>query len=688
MSNIVYFKSNASLSTEKNLSDLIVLSRDKVTLWSDRDGFDWEAAVWPTHFNSIRFINIRARGLHQSKIPEEQHLMTSPFIYFAKSYIRYTQNIRKTKTFRRAFAALQLLEAALIEINGNADVTQISGKHLDRAVELMIFEEFKDRQGIGNALQNIAKNLATWNISTSNLKHWKHPFLGKDSNASVLKNSPDAAIKKLPSDDTLLAIAEIFSNGYTSVQDDEDIFITCVTCLLLCAPMRINEMLFLRTNPLKEETDSNGKSQLYISYWVPKNGRYVNKEIPEVMAPLAKEAVRRLQKITESSRLLTRHIETKPDIFYRHSQCPNVSDDQILTQEELTQALGFASTKNVESFIYRCTGKYKCKGWTLNSIWALIKNENKKLNPFFPYQVDPTDSSSGSPLRMSESLMCFRYQQLSTRNQTNSVLLAPMNYDYYAKRLESRDMERGNKIVNMSILLKHGYEGLELRSHQLRHFLNTVADEAGVGIEAITRWSTRASQAQSRVYMHGDPDRKAQKIAAQTGMTPSQKTSMPITQDEYRIMDFGPIITTRYGVCTHDYTLTPCNKHADCLNCSELLICKGHRRSLEAITEERNHIKENLDAAQAAIDAGRRVASRWQQVHLQTLERLNKLIEIMTDENIADGSPIKIQGTDFSHQMRILNNTETKSLEKNVDVIDFGYSDDLAACLRLLSEEN
>ncbi len=465
MSNIVYFKSNASLSTEKNLSDLIVLSRDKVTLWSDRDGFDWEAAVWPTHFNSIRFINIRARGLHQSKIPEEQHLMTSPFIYFAKSYIRYTQNIRKTKTFRRAFAALQLLEAALIEINGNADVTQISGKHLDRAVELMIFEEFKDRQGIGNALQNIAKNLATWNISTSNLKHWKHPFLGKDSNASVLKNSPDAAIKKLPSDDTLLAIAEIFSNGYTSVQDDEDIFITCVTCLLLCAPMRINEMLFFRTNPLKEETDSNGKSQLYISYWVPKNGRYVNKEIPEVMAPLAKEAVRRLQKITESSRLLARHIETKPDIFYRHSQCPNVSDDQILTQEELTQALGFASTKNVESFIYRCTGKYKCKGWTLNSIWALIKNENKKLNPFFPYQVDPTDSSSGSPLRMSESLMCFRYQQLSTRNQTNSVLLAPMNYDYYAKRLESRDMERGNKIVNMSILLKHGYEGLELRSH-------------------------------------------------------------------------------------------------------------------------------------------------------------------------------------------------------------------------------
>lgn len=688
MSNVVYFKSSATLSTEKNLHNFILFSRDKVTIWSDLGGFEWEAPVWPTHLNSTRFLGLYERGLHHSKAPKEHQLMSSPFIWFAKAFLRYTQNILPTKTFKRTVAALQLLEASLIEIDGNADVTKVSGRHLDRSIQLMILEKFKDRQGIGNSLQRIAKNLAEWHIATSNIKYWQHPFLGKNSNASVYKAAPNSISNKLPTDDTLLAIAEIFANGYANIQDDEDIFTTCVTCLLLCAPMRINEILHFREKPLREELDVNGKKQLYISYWVPKNGRYVRKEIPAVMADLAREAVKRLTLITEESRRLAIHIENNPEKFYRHSQCPNVSDNQVLTVEELTHALGFNNSKSVETFIYRCTGRFNTKGWTLNSIWQLIMAEHKKLNPYFPYQVSPTDSSNNKPLKMSESLICFRYQQLSNKNQASAVLLAPSNRDFYAKRLQSRDVQRGKKTVNMSILLKHGYKGLELRSHQLRHFLNTLAQEAGVSIDVITRWSTRASQTQSRVYMHQDTERKSSNIAAQLGMRPIQKTALPITQNEYRLMDLGPIITTRYGICTHDYTETPCNKHADCLNCSELLLCKGHRRSLEEIIVERNRIQENLAAAQAEIDAGHRVASRWQQVHSQTIDRLNRLIEIMTDNNVADGSPVRIQGTDFSHQMRVLNNTATKSLDISIDVMDFGHSDDIAACLRLLSEEN
>lgn len=688
MSKVVIFKSNATLSTETNLRNLITFARDEVTLWGELEGFTWENPIWPTHLNSIRFIELYQRELHASKIPTEQQLMTSPFIWFAKAYIRYTQSIRPTKTFRRAIVALQLLETVLLEMNMHTDVTKVTERHLDSAMDLMISEKFKDRQGIGGALQTIAKNLAKWHIVTSNIKHWQHPFIGKHSNYSVSKCDPDAIAKKLPQDDTILAIAEIFSNGYTNAQDDEDIFISCVTCLLLCAPMRINEILHFRENPLNEELDSNGNKQTYISYWVPKNGLYVRKEIPEVMAGFAREAVRRLSLITEESRRLALHIENHPEQFYRHSQCPDVMDDQVLTIEELTQALGFNNAKSTESFIYRCTGRYKYKGWTLNSVWPLIMAEHKKLNPHFPYQIDPTDASHNKPLRMSESLICLRYMQLSTRNQTSSVLLAPTNRDFYAKRLESRDMQRGNKIVNMSVLLKHGYEGLELRSHQLRHFLNTLAQEAGVGIDVITRWSTRASPTQSRVYMHQDPKRKASNVAVQLGMTPSQKTAQPITHDEYRLMDFGPIITTRYGICTHNYVETPCNKHADCLNCSDLLICKGHRRSLKAMIEERDRIAENLSAAQAEIDAGRRVASRWQQAHTQTLDRVNRLIDIMTDKNIEDGSPIRLQGNDFNHQVRIVENTESKPFNNTINVTDFGHSDDVAACLRLLLEEN
>ncbi|QHQ51943.1 integrase [Aeromonas media] len=688
MSNIIFFKSKAELSTEQNLSNFITFAREQVMLWNDKEGFEWNASTWPTHWRQIRFLALRERGLHPSKAPTQEQLMSKPFIDFAKAYLRYTQNINLTKTFKRTIAALQLLEISLLEMNGSADITKITNRHLDHAIELMILEGFKDRVGIGGAIKNLAEHLGLWNITTAHTKYWQHPLIKSNNNGSITKNKYETDKEKLPNEDTILAIAEIFANGYTQVQDDEDIFTTCVTCLLLSAPMRINEILHFRVNPLREDVDSNGKKQLYIAYWVPKNGCFVRKEVPEIMADLTREAVRRLTLITDEPRRLALHLENHPEQFYRHAQCPRVPDDQVLTTEELTQALGFKDSKSAESFIYRCTGKYNCTGWTLNSLWPLILAEHKKINPYFPYQIDPADSSNNKPLKMSESLMCFKYQQLSTRNMTSAVLLAPMNRDFYAKRLESRDMQRGTKIVNLSILKKHGYDGLELRSHQLRHFLNTLAQEAGVNIDAITRWSTRATTAQSRVYMHQDPARKSRNVADKLGMAPSQATSQPITQAEYSLMEFGPIITTRYGICTHDYTMTPCNKHADCLNCSELLLCKGHRRSIKAITEERDRIAENLAAAQAEIDAGKRVASRWQQAHAKNLDRLNQLLQVMTSQDIVDGSPIQIIGHDFNHQIRIVNSHSVAPLDTRFDHIDFGYSDEVTACLRLLSEED
>lgn len=152
-------------------------------------------------------------------------------------------------------------------------------------------------------------------------------------------------------------------------------------------------------------------------------------------------------------------------------------------------------------------------------------------------------------------------------------------------------------------------------------------------------------------------------------------------------MEFGPIITTRYGICTHDYTLAPCNKHADCLNCSELLLCKGHKRSIAAITEERGRVAENLAASQTKIDAGERVASRWHQVHTETLTRLDQLIQVMTDPSIEDGSAIQIQGKDFSHQARVMESRPEFQLNNNAESPDFSYSDDVAACLQMLAKE-
>jgi len=686
MNNVVHFKPQSELSTVKNLANFIGMAKDQIKLWSSYDGFDWDSNVWPTHLNKIRFYNIKGKDVHHTKKLSEELTLSSPFIEFAKAYIRYKQSIKQTKVYNRTITALVLIENALITIDEAADITKATQRHFDKACELLVNNNYKDRTGIGGALETIAKDLGKWHISAAGLKYWKHPFTKADAH-DVRKKSTDR-LTKLPEDDALLALAEIFANGYISEQDDEDIYVTCQTCLLLSAPQRIHESRWFRTDLLREEQDTLGNSQLYISYWAAKNASYVRKEVPKTMATHTKEAVERIKKITEESRKLAKYYESGSTKFYRHKNCPDVRDDQVLTRKEVAQALGLENHKSAEDFIRKETGSYSLTGWTLDSLWnQIVLPKHKRNLPHFPYQLSPEDCASGRPPKMSKSLMCFRHRQLASTENTSPVLLAAFNRDYYTKRVEDKEVIRGDKKYSMSIFIKHGYKGFNLRSHQMRHFLNTMAQEAGIGLEEITQWSTRASQAQSRTYMHQEPQRKANEIAHKQ-LQMNENTLEPVTEDEYNVMEKGPVITTMYGVCTHDYTFTPCEKHADCLNCSELLICKGHKRTTEAIQREYAQLTENLLAAKSEIDAGRQVANRWYISHKKKHERLTQLLKILADPSIEDGSPIQLIGEDFSHHKRIVD----KKIHENILIDEtptgLKYSDEVLECLALLRKED
>lgn len=684
MSNIIHFKASAKIAVEENLETFISHARDKITLWSNLDGFDWHADCWPTHYWTLRFVNFTGRKTHRTHKISSDQLMSKPFSDFAKAYLRYTQHLKPTRSFKFTIIALQLIEAALLELGDFPCITKVNQRHLDKACELLCFYEYKARPEIGSTLGRLAKNISQWHLTTANVRFWRHPFHGH-AHVSAQKNKLRSEKKqKLPNDDAILALAEVFANGFHEKQDDEDIFITCINCLLLCAPMRISEILWFRTDLLRSELDSNGKNQIYLAYWVPKNGQYVRKEVPTIMADHAQEAVLRLKRITNESRRLALHYESGATTFYRHEKCPNVPDDQTLTRDQVVAALGLKSHSTAQTFLKDISGNYSLTGWTLNTLWEVILIKHKELNPHFPYQVAIGPADRCKPLKMSESLICLRYKQLSLRCETSPVLLAPTNSNFYYNRLH--DMSKNQ---NMCFFRKHGYGDISLRSHQLRHFLNTMAQEAGVGIEQITQWSTRASTAQTLTYMHQAPKRQAQKIAEAISPTPTLAHNV-VTDDEYSLMHKGPIITTRYGICTHDYTLTPCRKHADCLNCSELLLCKGHRRSIKSIQQERDRIAENLHVAKANIDAGERVAARWYDSHSESLIRINQLLQIMTDPLIEDGSPIQMHGMDFCHENRIIIGKVASAQNSLSDLKTIGieYEEELMSCLRMLQDED
>ncbi|MEJ5059399.1 MULTISPECIES: hypothetical protein [unclassified Pseudomonas] len=340
MSEIIRFIPKHELTARQNLKKFIAFARNDLELWSDLKDFSWNASRWCLPFGSVRFISFEHTGLHPSKKSEQHQLMNPSFTELAKAYLRYSYTLRPRKGLSKDMQALRVIEFALSQDSKVPDITRFKQRHWERATTAL--EPFADRDNICSTIRGILKTFADICIVNVDPMLWKHPYTGLNS-SNVIKGkraSEDVKAKKLPNQDALLAIAEVFSRGESKTHTAEDVLITCVTGLLLSAPIRISETLRFRTDCLRNERDKNGVMQHYLAYWVPKTREFARKPIPKVMAEVTEEAIKRLSTITEEGRRLASYMETNPVKFYRHSNCPDVLDDQELTCQQVVEALG------------------------------------------------------------------------------------------------------------------------------------------------------------------------------------------------------------------------------------------------------------------------------------------------------------------------------------------------------------
>jgi hypothetical protein len=681
VTNVIQFTPRKDLSAQQNLEAFIAIARDHIPTWGDLEGFTWEGARWPTTYKSVRFTNEENAGLHSSKTPAPEQLLHPAFMEVAKAYLRHHHHIRTINKVQQELQALRALEYVLRQDMGIPDITKVSERHFKHAVSVLA--RHKAVASIAGVLLAILKRLADYAIVTPRAHYWEHHYHGdlsyeRTRGALAPQHVKD---KKVPDQDALLAIAEVFGRGYHQPLEDVDVLVTSITALLLSAPMRIMETMRFRTDCLASDKDKDGKTQYYLKYWVPKINSFARKPIPETMAETAIEAIRRLTEVTKEGRRLARYMETNPTKFYRHAKCPNVPDDQVLTREQVSEAMGFVSVVSAQDFIRKVTGRKVMTGYTLDSLWQIVLGEHQKSNPHFPYQ-ERVGIAAVPPLKMSESLLCCLRYQFSTKFTTSPVLLAPYNGSYYSKRLDAEWANRKNS-RSICFYTRHGYKPIKLTSHSTRHLLNRLAKQSGVSIDVITAWSSRSSNRQTLTYLDNDQGEAAAAAASLMGYEFEQSAKAPITSEEAEIYGQGPIHRSRYGLCRRSWRVGPCNKFADCLNCSEVLICKGDRFAADVIAAEREELAKTYHAAEDAISRGERSATRWMKVNGPQIKKLDDLLSILNDPQIPDGSPIGVTGTDFSHEQTLINGkaeeTGVKLLDRSTLAIEYGA--DLLACL-------
>ncbi|MDK5173982.1 integrase, partial [Serratia nevei] len=214
---------------------------------------------------------------------------------------------------------------------------------------------------------------------------------------------------------------------------------------------------------------------------------------------------------------------------------------------------------------------------------------------------------------------------------------------------------------------RHGYKNpdsseIKLTSHQLRHLLNTVAQRGDLGQFDIAMWSGRTNIHQNRTYNHIseyevlDKVKAIPSVVAMMGPLDKVKSHIPVTLKDLDAIGEGIAHVTEYGFCVHDFSMIPCQKHLDCINCTEQVCVKGDREKLNRLIIQRDKTITQLAKASTGMAKGFYGAGRWFEHQKRTLERTVELIRLLESDDIEDGSVIRLR-----------NKKEFSSLKRELD---------------------
>jgi len=632
--NIVHFVPPSVRRVADNREAFIRLCRDELTVFG-RD-LDWASWAWPGAL--FTKMGVPSRGA------SADDLLDGGIMDFAKAYLRYQQGMKPTRT-KNELMAIRAIEAALLSCRDRVDIDLVDGDVFDRA-EQLAREHYSEMAAYHAAreLERLAIFLDKNRLVRAAVGQWKRST--RKPKDVTIQTGPEARAKqvaKLPSQDALNAMAEIFAHN---PDDPRDIFTTSTFAMTLCAPVRITEVLELPADCEVEERDSNGVDRYGWRFYSGKGYEGDIRWIPSVMVPIAKEAVARIRALTEPARRLARWLESHADEFFGHPSCPHVAQDTLLSGEQVCAALGMQSLTN--------TGLSMRPGaYTLRDLAHWVKSKQPEDFPWLSRQAK---------VRFSNALFCMTRDQLHARRRTSPVILWSPTGTVFNNDLGPRP---SLEVDHQSIFDRYGYkdadgERLKLTSHQARHFLNTIANRGGMSQDLIAKWSGRADKKQNRVYNHMD---EFERVAEAEAIDPRKElfgpdgqgpAHAPITMNDLALVERGAVHATDYGVCVHDYVVSPCERFRDCLNCQEQVCIKGDIEKEKRIRLRKREVEIDLAAARDAVEKGYMGADRWLEHHEKLGRRLAQLVAILDDPAYPNGALIKLSGGDYSHLGRAI----------------------------------
>jgi len=664
MDNVVQFVPRADRDARANLAEFIRAARDDLTAFSDSG--EWADDRWKQGKTVAVFATKSAPQTGYSFTP-----MAEPFLQFAKAYVRYSYSHKPVRSVSNLTAALQCVEAALMQVHGRAEVGLINQAVMDvSAVRCKEFFESPDLwYRTGRFLQALFKFCSDKRISAQ-LPAWRSPYrkpkiLTEDLGEQGAKHQSD----KLPSNELMLALADLFANA----DSKESRFFTSIMVLLMVAPGRISEVLALPVDCIGWEADEQGNQQMYLRWWAAKGKGATKKWIVPAMHSVVEEAVSRLIDIGAPARLAAKFAHDNPGKFLPHPGCASTAqhvDVGALSPEAFSTAMDLDYVSNgVDS-----NGDPKWPVACRNTKWiAKLLDEGAMTYSGLAEQIMTECAGDDWPFvdstktvkvwdalclhRQNEMHKKFRVRQYSWRLPTTNEVNQRMG------------STKGLSLFDQNGTTNSDGSSIKLTSHQLRHWLSTMSVRAGMDDYTLAQWAGRASVNDNRHYDHRTPEEQLQSARSlaldeEPSVLTRFTTNMPVTYKELGVDRLGIAKAKLYGMCTHDYAMTPCQKQRECMTCKEHVCIKGDHITLDRIRSLEEQTASLLNQAQKAHDEGLFGADRWVDNHKWKLAHTKSIRMTLENEAVPDGSLVRIpEGHDPSAVKRALMDLEIMSAD-------------------------
>lgn len=641
---ICIFTPKAELDASANLAAFVVTCRSQLTVFGADLRFEdiaWdvtEAVQLKGHGKKRVRIFFSTQETVDDSIPIQ---MAEPFASFAKAYVRYMQGMRPTKNPSFRVAALRALDASLRE-GGHSDPIQVDGDTFNRAARI-IAERLSRATAyrVGAQLEVLADFMSQHRLTVVPLS-WRSSIKRPIDSVRVGQEFDKRRTEKMPS----LAALEALPRAFHMAIQPRDVLYSAIAAILCSAPDRISEVLLLAENCEVHDETSAGEEAYGLRWWPAKGAEPMVKWIIPTMVPVVAEAIARIRRLTEESRRIARWYESNPKKLYLPPELEHFRTKELLTMDELCQLL-FVDTDD----------RKVVRQWCTRNAVPLMKHGGQPEVHFVDAErAVVADLPAGFPvlnaeghLNYSEALVVLRRNELHPRKATYRCIIDTVTINQVNTGFGSRSQHGFESMFDRLGFSEPDGSPIRVTTHQFRHYLNTLAQVGGMSQLDIAKWSGRVDIRQNEAYDHVSADQMVAKIRQSIGNESQMfgplanlPKNIPISRDEFARLKIPTAHTTDFGFCVHDYTMMPCEQHADCINCNEHVCVKGDEHKAAMVKRRLAEARELLARAEAATSEGYYGADRWMEHHQKTVARLTQLVEILDNPSIPTGSVIQL----------------------------------------------